>query len=129
MTRTAKGGKRPDLNDIYFRSSWEANVFRYIQFLIKNNKVASCAYEPDIYRFENVKRNPISYTPDFRVTYPDGHWEYWEVKGYMDSESRSKLKRMDKFFPTVPIKIIDAAEYAAIAKWSRLIPNWEKGDE
>src|SRR3990172_3351700 len=127
MTRTAKGGKRADLG-FYCRSAWEANTARYLAWLQKHGKVAAWAYEPDIFRFEGVKRNPISYTPDFKVTYPDGRWEYWEVKGWFNSESRSKLARMAKFFPTVPIKVIDKQEYEAISRWRSLIPNWETGE-
>ncbi|RJQ44385.1 MAG: DUF1064 domain-containing protein [Gaiellales bacterium] len=126
MSKTGVGGKREDLGDIYFRSTWEANYARYLVFLSKHGKVVEWQYEPEIFRFPNVKRNPISYTPDFKVTYADGRVEWVEVKGFWDSGSRSKWKRMAKFYPEIRITVIGKEEYKAIAKWKALIPGWEE---
>lgn len=120
-----RGGKRKDLG-IYVRSSWEANFARYLNFLVKNGSIHKWDYEPDTFWFENIKRGTRSYTPDFKI------WEkehstpfYYEVKGYMDSKSKTKLKRMAKYHPDVEIKLIQEKEYKEISKFKEIIPNWE----
>lgn len=118
------GGTREDLG-IYVRSSWEANYCRYLNFLQAQGNVASWQYESEVFRFEGVKRGPYTYTPDFKVVYPDGLIEYHEVKGWMDSRSRNKLARMAKFHPGVIIRVVAKAEYQAIAQWAALIAGWE----
>jgi hypothetical protein len=125
MSKNVIGHRRPDLDNRYYRSDWEANYARFLNLLVKAGKVAVWEYEPKTFLFEGVKRNPISYTPDFRVEYCDGKVEWHEVKGYMDSISRSKLKRMAQFYPDDKVVIIGAAEYRAIANWKGMIPGWE----
>lgn len=124
----AKGGKRDDIG-IYVRSSWEANYCRYLNFLVGHDKIEKWEYEPEAFIFHGVERNPLSYTPDFKVTFKGGRIEWHEVKGWMDSNSRSKLKRMAKFYPEVKILVIGPAEYKAIARWSAIIPGWETGQD
>jgi hypothetical protein len=103
----------------------ESNVIRFFAFLKTRGEIRDWAYEPETFYFEGVKRNPISYTPDIRVIENSGVVRYYEVKGYMDSVSRSKLRRMTKFYPEIEIRLIQSAEYREIAKWKALIPNWE----
>lgn len=114
----SKSGKRPDLNDQFFRSAWEANVARYFNFLgIK------WEYEPKVFYFDNIKRGTLSYTPDFYL--PDKN--LWvEVKGWMDDKSKVKLKRFAKYYPEEKLELIGAKEYREIKKnYSSLIENWE----
>lgn len=87
----ARGGKRKDLDNIYFRSRWEANYARYLSFLD-----VEWEYEPETYIFEEIKRGTRSYTPDYYIPDED---VIIEVKGYLDSKSRVKLKRMKKYYP------------------------------
>lgn len=121
----ARGGIREDLG-FYVRSKWEANVARYLKFLEERGEIYKWEYEPDTFWFENIKRGTRSYTPDFKV------WEtensepvYWEVKGYMDQKSKTRLKRMEKYYPKVKIKLIMQKEYNEIGKLSSLIKHWE----
>jgi hypothetical protein len=118
------GGYRKDLGH-YVRSRWEANIARYLKFLIKNNKIKKYEYEKDCFEFKKIKRGNRSYTPDFKITNNDGSIEYWEVKGYMDAQSKTKLKRMKKYYPDIKIILIQKKEYKEIEKWSRLILEWE----
>jgi hypothetical protein len=120
-----RGGRRADLENTYFRSSWEANYARYLNLLLSRGEIKSWEYEPHIFRFDGVKRAPLSYTPDFRVVDKDGVVAWHEVKGWMDSKSRSRLKRMAKFYPEERVIIIAKEEYKEIAKWSALIDGWE----
>lgn len=50
---------------------------------------------------------------------------YHEVKGYMDPKSRTKLKRMAKYYPGVVVEVVDAKRFRAIAKVAGLIDGWE----
>ena len=120
-----KGGTRSDLG-MYVRSSWEANVARYLNFLIKQKTIFKWEYEPDTFWFENIKRGTRSYTPDFKIwDTENGDPYYWEVKGYMDAKSKTKLKRMAKYHPDVKVVVIGKDEYNDIKKNKALIKNWE----
>lgn len=121
---TAKGGRREDLN-MYFRSSWEANYARYLNFQVKHGAIKEWHYEPKTFEFP-VKRGSKFYTPDFLIINNNGSKEYHEIKGYMDAQSKTKLKRMKKYYPEVKLYVIAKKEYYAIArKIKGFIPNWE----
>lgn len=121
----ARGGKREDLG-FYVRSRWEANYARYLNFLKEQGSIRDWEYEVDTFWFENIKRGTRSYTPDFKVWLDDTRYEYHEVKGYMDQKSKTKLKRMAKYYPAEKIVIIGNEEYQEIkSKLSRLIEHWE----
>lgn len=123
----AQGGRRADLDDRYFRSAWEANFARYLNWLKLQAQIESWEYEPQTFVFHGVTRNPLTYTPDFRVVEAGGEVIFYEVKGWMDSKSKSKLQRMAKFYPDVKIIVIDEDQYKAISKWSGMIDGWEHG--
>lgn len=125
-TKRSNGGKRADLNGRYFRSSWEANYARYLNWLVSIGTIARWEYEVDTFEFKTIKRGTRFYTPDFKVHHHDGTTEYHEVKGWMDRKSATKLKRMAKYYPGVKIIVIDKKQYRAIAaKISTTVPNWE----
>lgn len=123
------GGKRSDLGDMFFRSSWEANYARYLNWCITRGEVLSWQYESKTFIFEKIKRGTRSYTPDFKVFLPgeNGKYEWHEVKGWMDPKSKVKLKRMEIYFPEETIKIIDKTFFnqAKRTGLSSMIQNWE----
>lgn len=123
-TRT-KGGKRADLGDMYFRSAWEANYARYLNWLLENKDIQAWEYEADTFIFEGYTRGAMTYRPDFKITENDGRVVYHEIKGWMDGPSKTRLKRMAKHYPEVEVVVIGEAEYKALRKWASLIPNWE----
>jgi len=113
-----KSGRRSDLGDVFFRSAWEANIARWLNF----NGV-KWEFEPTTFWFEKIRRGVRSYTPDFYLTEED---RYIEVKGWMDAKSKTKLKRMAKYHPKVNIELLDAGRYKEISKMAQyVIPNWE----
>lgn len=120
-----KSGKRADLDNRFFRSAWEANYARYLNFLIAQGSIAAWEYEPKTFVFEGVTRGQLTYTPDFKVIEHDASYVWHEVKGWMDAKSKAKLKRMAKFFPDEKVIVIGPDEYKAIRKWAGLIPDWE----
>ena len=110
----------------YYRSRWEANYARYLEWLKGMGKVAAWAHEPETFWFEGIKRGSVTYLPDFRVTFPDGSVEYHEVKGWMDARSRTKIRRMAKYHPTVRLLVIDSKAYRSLQRSvGALVPEWE----
>lgn len=93
----SRGGIRSDIK-IYVRSSWEANICRYLIWLKGKNKIKDWAYEAETFEFP-LKRGTRFYSPDFKIIENDGSVSYWEVKGLMDSESKTRLKRFKKYHP------------------------------
>lgn len=120
-----KSGKRDDLGGLFVRSRWEANYARYLNWLITMGEIKSWEYEADEFMFP-VKRGNVRYLPDFKITNNDGSIEYHEVKGYMDDDSRVKLKRMEKYYPDIKLVLIDSDAYKSIEKtMSRILEDWE----
>lgn len=119
-------GRRPDLNNIYFRSAWEANYARYLNLLISQGHYVKWEFEVDTFWFLKIMRGVRSYTPDFKVWRNDGTFEYHEVKGWMDPKSITKIKRMKIYYPQIKMVIIDAKRYKGIADTVKfLIDDWE----
>jgi hypothetical protein len=125
---SARGGKREDLNNMYFRSAWEANYARYLNWLISVGEIKSWKFEPDTFEFKEIHRGHRFYIPDFKIFNNDGSYEYHEVKGYMDAASRVKLNRMAKYYPLEKVVLIDKDQYISISRQVKnFIPNWEMG--
>ena len=105
-TQRTKAYRRPDLGNRYVRSAWEANIARYLNWLIaqKQDGIVSWEYECDEWEFP-IKRGSRFYKCDFKVTMSDSV-QYWEVKGHMDATSRTRLKRMKKYYPGIDIIVI-----------------------
>lgn len=123
--RRGNGGKRANLDNRYFRSSWEANWARYLNWLVSLGEIIKWEYEVDEFEFP-VKRGGRFYLPDFKVFNKDGTIEYQEVKGWMDPRSATKLARMRKYHPGVKLVLIDKNYYRSVAKKvSSIIPGWE----
>lgn len=112
---------------MFFRSSWEANYARYLEYLKENLKITNWEYEVHTFWFEKIKRGVRSYLPDFKITNLSGIHEWHEVKGWMDNKSKTKIKRMAKYYPCEKLIIIGE-------KWFRdnnlnliaIIPDWER---
>lgn len=115
------GGKRN-----YYRSLWEANYGRYLEWLKENGQISEWKHEPETFWFEAIKRGTRSYKPDFRVWENDGTSKLYEVKGWMDSRSRTCLSRMAKYYPEETIIVVDERQYKSIRKKVMgLISGWE----
>lgn len=119
------GGFRKDLG-FYVRSRWEANIARYLNFLKQQGSIRKYKYEADTFMFHEIKRGNRSYTPDFKVYNSNGSIEYWEIKGYMDGDSQTKIKRLGKYYPQIKLIVISREQYKEIKKYARLIEGWEE---
>lgn len=126
VPKIGQGGQREDLNNQFFRSRWEANFARYLNYLVEHKTIMRWEYEVDEFEFIGYKRGSRFYKPDFKVYYTDEHFEYYEIKGYLDSKSATKLKRMRKCYPQIKIILIERKNYFELkARMKPLIPNWE----
>jgi hypothetical protein len=109
----------------FARSRWEANYGRYLEWLRTRGEIANWKYEPAIYEFP-LKRGVTSNKPDFGVTENTGRYVLHEVKGWMDPKSKTRIKRMKKYYPNVEMIIINGGIMASIAKLlGPVIPGWE----
>src|SRR5659263_489952 len=61
-----KSGRRADLNNTFFRSSWEANMARYYNYI-----GVKWQFEPKMFIFNTIRRGSVSYTPDFYLPEED----------------------------------------------------------
>lgn len=110
----------------YFRSLWEANYGRYLQWLVEQKVILGWEHEPKTFWFDGIRRGVCSYKPDFRVVERNGDYAWHEVKGWMDDRSRVALDRFAKFFPHEKMVLIDKRAYYAIrAKVMGMIEDWE----
>jgi hypothetical protein len=113
-------GQYPNIQDgwytingknIYFRSKWEANYSLYLDWLIKQKQIEKWEFEAEKFVFDKINFGTRSYLPDFKIWNLDGTTYFVEIKGYMDSKSKTKLKRMARFYPKIKIELVQAKEY------------------
>jgi len=110
----------------YYRSRWEANYARFLEFLKKNGEIQNWEHEPQTFWFEEIKRGCRSYLPDFKVTKKDGSHYWIEVKGYYDERSLTKIKRFKKYYPKEILELIDLKWFKENSKrLIGLIEGWE----
>lgn len=123
----SRSGKREDLGGLYVRSTWEANYARILNWQVEQAIIHKWEYEPDTFYFEAIKRGTRSYTPDFKIWETPGSEPYYvEVKGWMDAKSKTKLKRMAKYYPAVRIDLLEKKRYTALTKqFKGMLPMWE----
>jgi hypothetical protein len=100
--RSSKGtkiGKRQDLDGMFFRSGWEADIMRYL----KHKGFTDIQYEPETFTYTQFghKHGTISYVPDFKVLdfIKKGESSWIEVKGFLKSTDKVRLRRFKKYFP------------------------------
>jgi len=84
-------GKRADLNNTFFRSGWEADIARWLNFQNKH-----WFFEPKVFVFPGIKKGTLSYLPDFYLPEQD---IFLEVKGFLTGQGKTAIRRMKRFFP------------------------------
>lgn len=113
----------------YFKSLWEMNYARYLQFLKSRKEIYDWKYEPETFDFpkDDYGAGPFSYKPDFQVFSDLTHYEWHEVKGWLNPSSKKKLKRFYKHFPKEgEIKLIGKDWFSKVSRsYPSLIPGWE----
>lgn len=109
----SNGGKREDLDHIYFRSNWEANYARILNIL-------EIEWEYEKYSFS--LSDGSSYTPDFKI----GENKFAELKGWLDEKSKLKIELFLKEYPQYELDLIDEEKYYTLRSlFKDKISNWE----
>ena len=120
-------GKRKDLGSIFFRSSWEANYARYLNWRRSNGEIYSWEYEPGQFKFEAEKRGVRSYTPDFKILVTKfSEPVYIEIKGWMDENSKKRLALMKTYYPEVQLEVIGFPQYIVLQHKFGHLSGWER---
>lgn len=107
-----KGGLREDLN-VYFRSSWEANVARILSYLN-----IEWYFEPK--RF--VINEKETYTPDFYIPSFDA---WLEIKGYWFDDAYRKFSMFKELYPNLKVKVIGKDKYQWLIGRYNFVSNLE----
>jgi hypothetical protein len=144
----SKLGTRKDLG-IFLRSGWEANVLRFLKYKSEELGITLIEYEPHDFTYWQfgIKKGTVSYTPDFKVTYADGSYNWIEVKGgFLKTTDKTKIRRFQKYYPTEFERLISITpgptsktvaffqsvgvpvrwHYPELNKqYRKIVPNWE----
>ena len=114
------GGKKN-----FYRSRWEYRYALYLEFMKKHGHIKEWEHEPETFWFDGIRRGTNNYKPDFRVTFPSGNVEYFEVKGYESAKDRTKYKRMAKYHPNVILRVVGKDWFKTNSPiLKKVIPNW-----
>ena len=114
------GGKRN-----FYRSRWEYRYALYLELMKQNKHIVDWLHEPHTFYFEGIKRGTNNYKPDFKVIFPSGREEWYEIKGYMDAKSATKIKRMAKYHPQIILNVVDKTWFAQNgSKLKGILKGW-----
>jgi len=110
----------------FFRSRWEANYARYLESLKLKGKILDWEHEPKTFWFLDILRGSRSYLPDFKVINLDGTHYWVEVKGWMDTRSKTKLKRFAKYYPDEKMEVVQGKWFKENStRLMEQITDWE----
>lgn len=114
------GGK-----DYEYRSMFERDWAKYLQFLKEHKEIYDWEYEPqppfDFFKF-GYRNKPYSYLPDFKIWDTKKSFHYEETKGHLTTKDLSKYTRLARHYPDIIIDIVmqriprKGKSYAAYAK-------------
>jgi len=109
--------RRKDLNNQYFRSRWEANFARILNYW-------KVPWEYEKTRFD---LGDCTYCPDFKVFDPEAGNYFVEIMGFFDETHKRKFKLFTEKYPQERLQIIHKEEYNDLKKeFSNKIENWEE---
>lgn len=123
---TTPDGKRPVYRrgPVRFKSRYEFNYSLFLDFI-----GIAWVYERRKFIFHRIQSGVRVYIPDFylpQASQAAGHEIYHECKGYLDRKSRTKLTRLQRYYPEVELVLIDAAFFRSVERQRlcRVIPGW-----
>ena len=90
----------------HFRSKFECQWAKYLQFLKDKKQIHDWQYEPYRIYFQNCTRGPYSYLLDFLITENSGATLWQECKGELDSDAASKFRLMAEQRPQERIELV-----------------------
>ena len=111
-------GVRIDLNGKVFRSGWEANIAR-----VMNYYNIKWEYEPKKFSFKNIFNfsETFVYIPDFQLN----ETTYVQIKGRWLGQSLEKVISFKAAYPSIKLHLIDKAVYQKYKnKYKNIISEW-----
>ena len=93
---------------ISFKSKAELSFAEHLEFLRESGRIRSWEYEPhgSTFWFYTIRRGVRSYKADFRVVTNTGQIQWYELKGYLNPKSMTKLRRMHLYHPDVILILV-----------------------
>ena len=120
-----KGWFEIDGKRMYLKSKWEKRYCLYLSLMKQHGHIIDYWYEPETFWFEGIRRGTTNYRPDWKVQFPSGKFEYFEVKGYESAKDRTKYKRMAKYYPDVVLRVIGKDWFQTNGKMLRnILKGW-----
>jgi hypothetical protein len=124
--------KKVEALGLSFRSRWEANIARLLNWQVETKAIKSWSYEPRLFKFpdkqfknRNSQRRP-GFIIDFGVETLAGETVYYEVKGLWTGDADRKKSRMNEFYPDIIVIWIDEKEYHRVEEaYGDIVPGWE----
>lgn len=103
--------QKVELDGIVFDSKKEARRYQELKRMRLAGEIIRFELQPEFLLLEGFEKNgeifrPIYYRADFRVLYPDGHWEVEDTKGVKTKEFILKRKLFEKRYPELSLKVI-----------------------
>jgi len=86
-----------------YRSLGEHKLAKYLQLLKEQDYIKDWEYESHKFTFANS-----GWLVDFLIRNNDNTFEYYEYKGYVEPDTKRKLKLVDKYFPDAQITMVMA---------------------
>ena len=107
---------------IKFDSKQECSYYQYLLKLKESGEIVDIQLQPKKTLIPNFKKYGITirgctYSPDFLVTYKDGHQEYIDVKGMSTDASKLRRKLWDFLFPNDILRWIAASVKYGVDGW------------
>lgn len=104
-------GYRDDIPGVFFRSSWEANFARVLNYL-----GLAWEFEPVVFSLDQDV-----YIPDFKVKSV-----FYEIKGWFDETSKRKISKFLSAHPSENLVVIGPESYRNLKKsFCSKVQHWE----
>jgi hypothetical protein len=103
--------QKVEIDGITFDSKKEARRYQELKAMKLSGQIIGFDLQPEFLLLEGFKKNgetfrPMYYRADFKVLYPDGHWEVEDTKGVRTKEFNLKRKLFEHRYRELSLKII-----------------------
>lgn len=90
----------------HFRSKFERNWAKYLEFLKEQGEIFDWNYETIDLIFANEIKGVKSWLIDFTVEKNDGSLYYQECKGLLEGKDVTRFIRASKYYPNAKIELV-----------------------
>lgn len=114
-------GVKPEGAVYYFKSKLEVTFAKMLRFQVVKGYMQKWEYEPEKWDFNERAKKPFrnysTFTPDFKLTFPNGTVDFWEITGMLYPGKISKLKRAHKLFPEKTLLVVTKDQTLPVADY------------